>query len=90
MTGKVSLTPREDRFDELVDALTEIKQWCDAYPETIFRPVPSEKMKEATEALKEIGVDMGAMHAAWARHLVSGIGAIATKALAAEQRGEAP
>jgi hypothetical protein len=67
--------------ERLRDALGEIKQWASAYPEDIFRPVPDDKLKEASGALKAIGVDMGALHAGWARHLVNGIGGIARAAL---------
>lgn len=73
--------------DEMEDALQQIEQWADAYPETMFRPISSEKLKEANNALKAIGVDMGAMHAGWARHIVDGIGKIARTALR-RHRGE--
>ena len=71
----------ESMIERLEDALTKIDQWCKAYPAEVFRPVSKEKMKEANEALKAIGVDMGAMHAEWARHLIGGIGKIADAAL---------
>ena len=71
-----------EREDDLVEALWQIDQWCKAYPETIFRPISKEKLAEANDALKAIGVDMGAMHAQWARHLLTGIGGIAEAALA--------
>jgi hypothetical protein len=70
-----------DRIEELEEALLRIKQWAEAYPVEIFRPVSEEKLKEANEALKAIGVDMGALHAGWARHLLDGIGGIASRAL---------
>lgn len=70
-----------DEIERLQEALRSIKQWCEAYPETTFRPISGEKLKEANEALKAIGVDMGAMHAGWARHLINGLGNIALKAL---------
>lgn len=72
----------EERIDKLTDGLAKIDQWCKAYPEKVFRPISPDKMKEAAKALRVIDVDMGAMHAEWARHLISGIGNIARAALA--------
>lgn len=71
----------EDRAYDLSDALTRIKQWCDAYPEDIFIPISDAKMKLAAEVLKANGIEIGAMHAGWARHLLRGIDEIASKAL---------
>lgn len=71
----------EDRADDLADALIRIKQWCDAYPEDIFIPISDAKIKLAAEVLKANGIEIGAMYAGWARHLLSGIEEIVTKAL---------
>lgn len=74
--------------ERMEDALHMIKQWADAYPVDVFRPISDEKLKEANEALKAIGVDMGALHAGWARHIVDGIGNIARAALDASRTEE--
>jgi hypothetical protein len=63
------------------EAIAEALQWIDAYPDTVFLPVSEEKLAEANDALKAIGVDMGALHAGWARHLLDGIGGILRRAL---------
>lgn len=65
-----------EREEQLEDAIREALQWIDAYPEDIFIPVPESKLKDAAKALEAIGVDMGALHAGWARHLLTGLGRI--------------
>ena len=62
-------------------ALTEIRQWCEAYPTTVFTPLSREQLGEAAIVLGEINIDIGALHAEWARHLLDGIGKIAREAL---------
>ena len=70
------ITVREDRLD---DALTRIEQWCKAYPVEMFKPLSDEDLRVANTVLKFAGIDMGALHAQWARHILSGIaGIIAT------------
>jgi hypothetical protein len=66
-----------DRIEQLEDALTQITQWCEAYPKTVFLPINRERMRLATRVLRRNGIDMGALHAQWARHLTKGIAAIA-------------
>lgn len=72
------MTDRELRLEQ---ALTEILQWSMAYPMTVFLNLPEDKLEDARQALKSVDIDMGALHAQWARHLVSGIGKIAKEAL---------
>ena len=70
-----------DREERLEEALLKIKQWADAYPQSIFRPLSDNDLKLAQEALRKEGIDMGAMHAGWARHILDGIGEILRDAL---------
>ena len=69
------------RVVELKDALERIAQWAEAYPVTVFIPLTSGEMQKADSVLRGAGISMGAMHAAWARHIVDGIGGIARQAL---------
>ena len=71
----------EENADNLRDALHKIKQWADAYPIDIFSDVD---LDAARAALKAVNIDIGNLHAKLARHIVSGIGAIATEALLSE------
>jgi len=70
-----------DRELKLEDALTQILQWCMAYPHTMFRPVTDEQLTSAAVVLRGVGIDIGALHAEWARHLLDGIGKIAKEGL---------
>ena len=70
-----------DRTYELEDALRRVKQWCDAYPKTVFMPVSDFDMARAQELLGEAGISMSAMHAQWARHILQGIGEIVDSVL---------
>ena len=72
------MTDREERVEE---ALLRIKQWTNAYPVTVFKPIPPEKMKLASKVLADNGIDMGALHASWARHILNGIGEICEEGL---------
>lgn len=67
--------------EEHTEALQRIQQWCSAYPEDIFIPLSKERMHEANIILRNSGIDIGAIHAQWARHITSGIKKIADKAL---------
>ena len=59
-------------------ALTEIKQWADAYPESVF---PDPTAEELDEVAKLLGPMMDRLHGSWGRHIAKGIGEIAAKAL---------
>ena len=72
------MTEREERMEE---ALQRIQQWTQAYPVRAFPPLAIEDLRHANFALKAIGIDMGALHAEWARHLLKGIGRITEEAL---------
>jgi hypothetical protein len=62
-------------------ALEEIRTWCEAYPTPIFTPLTDDDLRVASDGLKTLGIDIGALHAQWARHLLDGIGKIAREAL---------
>lgn len=77
-----------DREERLEKALLRIKQWADAYPVRVFRPLTIEDLRHANFALKAIGIDMGALHAEWARHILNGISKICSEAM--EEKHERP
>lgn len=70
-----------NREEELEEALEAIKQWCDAYPRHIFRDVTVEEINQMAKLLQDNDMRIDALHAHWARHLLDGIGKIATQAL---------
>jgi len=70
-----------DRELKLEDALTQILQWCLAYPAFMFIPLTDEQMRTATTVLSVADIDIGALHAQWARHLLEGISKIAREGL---------
>lgn len=67
-----------DREEELADALTRIKQWCDAYPLDIF---PEPNWTAAAEVLRAHGMTLDAISASNMRHALRGVAAIADEAL---------
>jgi hypothetical protein len=68
-----------DEIERLTYALEAIADWANAYSEDVFPPID---IAEAREKLGD-GV-FSCLHAAWARHLTSGIGKIAQTALKGE------
>jgi len=68
------------RLENLEEAIFQIELWCEAYPEDIFRPVDDDTIKIAGTLLKAGGIEMGTLHAQWARHLLGGISKIAHSA----------
>jgi hypothetical protein len=70
-----------DRELKLEDALTRILQWSMAYPTTVFTPLTDEQLRTASTVLSLADIDIGALHAGWARHIVDGIGNIAREVL---------
>lgn len=67
-----------DREQRLEDALNEIMHWANAYPASVF---PEPDLEKAREALATVGITMDALHGTWGRHLLKGVGGIATEAL---------
>ena len=72
------MTEREERLE---DALLRIKQWAEAYPVTVFKPLSEEDLRVANTVLKVANIDIGALHAGWARHILKGITEICDKGL---------
>lgn len=70
-----------EREEYLEDALREIAQWCNAYPSAVFVPLDEVKIKRAGRVLASAGIEIGALHAGWARHLLGNIGKIANGAI---------
>ncbi len=68
------------------DALMQISQWCDAYPQDVFEPLPPDAVKRADKVLADAGISIGALHAGWARHLLQSVGRIARAALSPTQQ----
>ena len=75
------MTEREERLEE---ALLRIKQWAEAYPVTVFLPVLDSDLDRAADLLQQHGISLAAIHGAWARHILNGIGGICEKALGDE------
>lgn len=71
----------EERINDLVDALMQISQWCEAYPEDVFTPMDADKKARAHAALVAADIEPAVLYASWARHLLGGIGKIARDAL---------
>lgn len=70
---------QQERIDELEEALHKIVQWSKAYPLTVF---PEPDFKKAAELLKAGGITLDAISASNMRHVVEGVGKIASEALA--------
>ena len=78
------MTDREERLEEALEA---VRNWCNAYPDLIFTPISDDKLLLAGNVLAAKGIDVGALHAQWARHLLSGIKAIVETALQEKDHG---
>ena len=71
-----------DKCEDLKDALWRILQWAEAYPIDIFQEPTSEQCRRAHELLKTEGMTLDAFSAKMGRHCMSGVGQIASDALA--------
>jgi hypothetical protein len=62
---------------QLRDALERrdsiLSDWFAHYPEAVFLPLSPEQIAKAVDAITETGITSDALHAAWARHLLSTI-----------------
>lgn len=67
-----------NRIDELEQALHKIDQWSKAYPLTVF---PKPDLKKARELLEAGGITLDSVSAHCMRHVVEGVGKIASEAL---------
>ena len=66
-----------EECDDLHERLHRIQQWCAAYPEDVFLPVSDADVKRAGELVRAAGISFDGLHGQWARHIVSGIAALA-------------
>ena len=67
--SKVLSVPNKRRLI-MEAALRKIRQWALAYPEESF---PKPDMEKARKVLSDAGIDIGALHGEWARHIMKGI-----------------
>lgn len=72
-------TDADDPMDGLIEALTRIVQWSEAYPIAVF---PEPDFKKASELLQAGGITLDAVASSCMRHVVNGVGKIARDALA--------
>lgn len=77
------LRSQQDRIEALEAGLAEIAQWAEAYPVPVF---PEPDLDLVATILLKAGQreQIDRMHAAWARHLTSGIGKIARSTLTSD------
>ena len=68
----------DSNADRMQDALRSILAWAEAYPLAAF---PEPDLHKARVALENAGIDMGALHGTWARHLLDGMARYARKGL---------
>lgn len=69
---------QQERIDELEEALHRIVQWSEAYPLDIF---PEPDLKKARALLEAGGITLDSISAHCMRHVVEGVGKIASSAL---------
>jgi hypothetical protein len=77
-----------NREAELIDALEAVRNWCNAYPDPVFRPLSEHQVLLAGNVLEQKGISIGALHAMWARQLLGGIKVITEAAL--QEKDETP
>lgn len=55
--------------ERLGEQIHQIRQWANAYPETVFiKP----DLKKTAEVLEAAGISMGGLHGSWGRHILEG------------------
>ena len=69
---------KNNRIERLEEALERIEQWSCAYPLTVF---PEPDLKRARELLEAGGMTLDSISAHAMRHVVEGVGEIASRAL---------
>jgi ribosomal protein S8 len=62
-----------DDPDKLQDVLQRIKQWCEAYPTNVFKPMTSDEVAACVKLLREEGYRTDALYAEWGRHILAAI-----------------
>jgi len=68
-------SPNQDKIDELEDKLHEIKNWCRAYPRTVFIEPTEEQWAAANKVLDATSTcpSLAAISGSNMRHVVEGI-----------------
>lgn len=69
---------QQERIDELEEALHRIVQWSEAYPLDIF---PEPDLKKARALLEAGGITLDSISAHCMRHVIEGVGKIASATL---------
>jgi hypothetical protein len=59
--------------ERLQDVLNRIKQWCEAYPSDIFKPMTPDEVIAVVKILKDHGHRADALYAEWGRHILVAI-----------------
>ena len=77
----IALDSACERADRLEAALERIETWSRAYPLDVF---PEPDLKRCAEVLKAAGLTLDAISASNMRHVVEGVGKIATEAISQE------
>lgn len=67
-----------DQCDRYEEALQRIKSWSEAYPVSVF---PEPDLLKAARVLEQNGMTLDSISAHCMRHVVAGVGAIASEAL---------
>lgn len=62
-----------DDIEKLQDVLQRIKQWCEAYPTDVFKPMTPDEVKVAVKILHDHGYRTSALYAEWGRHMLVAI-----------------
>jgi len=70
-----------DREERLTEALWRIKRWADAYPLEVFPEMSEEYAARAHAVLTQAGMTMDRISAHAMRHVIKGVGRIASEAL---------
>jgi hypothetical protein len=77
--AEADLDQLHERLETYEDALISIEVWSTAYPLGIF---PEPDLRLAADLLLAGGITLDAVSASCMRHVISGVGAIARRALA--------
>ena len=83
---EAALADRDRRIEALTKALREIEDWSRAYPLSVF---PEPDFTKAAEVLQAAGMTLGSISASNMRHVVNGVGEVASRALASAAGAEA-
>jgi len=82
----IAMMRANSRIEALTKALREIEDWSRAYPLSVF---PEPDFTKAAEVLQAAGMTLGSISASNMRHVVNGVGEVASRALASAAGAEA-